>query len=264
MPQTFLGDLSKSKFFDILKPLLSARTTGKLFIKSKEDAELYLSDGSIVHARTLHSLGQNAFFMMMSWETGRILYDSDAHPQEKTIDIPTEQLLLNWSYEKPHFEKIKEVIPSKDAIFHLSLLKNPEDKSITTDQWNVLALCNGVRTVSELIHALKWDEFKMLDTIYQLVQSGLIEKAEAQKPLNKKLIGKDFFRRLEGELRKVLGPISPLIIQKKLTELGETEDSFSSDLALSFIKAVGEEVPDEQAQEQFKKEAIKFFSTGKQ
>jgi len=85
----------------------------KLLIKGKEDAELYLSDGMIVHARTSYSLGQNAFFMIMSWETGRILYDSDAGPQEKTIDVPTEQLLLNWSYKKHHFEKIREVIPQK-------------------------------------------------------------------------------------------------------------------------------------------------------
>jgi hypothetical protein len=200
----------------------------------------------------------------MSWEMGKILYDSDVHPQEKTIDIPTEQLLLNWSYKKNHFEKIREVIPSKDLIFRLSLLKNAGDKSVSADHWNVLALCNGGRTVSEMIHLLKWDELKTLDTIYQLVQSGLIERAEAQKPLNRKLIGKDFFRKLESELRNVLGPISPLIIQKNLTEVGETEDSFPSDLALSFIKAVGEEIPDEPAREQFRKQAVKFFSTGKQ
>lgn len=264
MAQTLLGDLSKSRFFDILKPLLSSRANGKLLIKGKEDAELYLSDGMIVHARTSYSLGQNAFFMIMSWETGKILYDSDAGPQEKTIDIPTEQLLLNWSYKKHHFEKIREVIPSKDLIFRLSLLKNAGDKSVSADHWNVLALCNGGRTVSEMINLLKWDEFKTLDTIYRLVQSGLIEKAEVQKTLNKKLIGKDFFRKLENELRNVLGPISPLVIQKRLTEVGETEDSFPSDLALSFIKAVGEEIPDEQAKDQFRKEAVKFFSTGKQ
>jgi hypothetical protein len=114
-----------------------------------------------------------------------------------------------------------------------------------------------------MINLLKWDEFKTLDVIYQLVQSGLIEKTEVQKPLNRKLIGKDFFRKLESELRNVLGPISPLVIQKKLTEAGETEDSFPSDLTLSFIKAVGEEIPDEQAREQFSKEAVKFFSAGK-
>jgi len=77
------------------------------------------------------------------------------------------------------------------------LLKNAGDKSVSADHWNVLALCNGGRTVSEMINLLKWDEFKTLDTIYQLVQSGLIEKAEVQKTLIKKPIGKDFFRKLE-------------------------------------------------------------------
>jgi hypothetical protein len=264
MAQTQLGDLSKSKFFDMLKPLLSSRANGRLLLKGKEEAELYLSDGMIVHARTSHSLGQNAFFMIMSWETGKIFYDSEVRPPERTIDIPTEQLFLNWSYKKHHFEKIREVIPSKDFVFRLSLLKGTGDKSVSADHWNVLALCNGGRTVSEMINLLKWDEFKTLDVIYQLVQSGLIEKTEVQKPLNRKLIGKDFFRKLESELRNVLGPISPLVIQKKLTEAGETEDSFPSDLTLSFIKAVGEEIPDEQAREQFRKEAVKLFSAGKQ
>ncbi len=122
-----------------------------------------------------------------------------------------------------------------------------------------MALCNGVRTVSEMIKTLKWDEFKTLNTIYQLVQSGLIEKAEAQKPLKKRVIGKHFFQMLESELKKVLGPISPFVIQKKLEEFGETEDSLPHDLALSFIKALGEEIPDDQRRKEFGEEAMKFF-----
>jgi len=162
-------------------------------------------------------------------------------------------------HQKPSWEKIKEVIPSKDVIFRLSLLKNPEEKTISPDDWNVLTLCNGIRTVSEMINALKWDEFKMLNTMYQLVQSGLIEKAGAQKPLKERLIGKYFFQMLESELKKVLGPISPIIIQKKLEEFGETEDSLPHDLALSFIKALGEEIPDDQRRKEFREEVMRFF-----
>ncbi len=161
--------------------------------------------------------------------------------------------------EKPNWEKIKEVIPSKDVIFRLSQLKNPEEKTISSEDWNVLTLCNGVRTVSEIINTLKWDEFKALSTIYQLVQSGLIEKAGVKKPLKKRLIGKDFFPMLESELKKVLGPVSSIIIQKKLEEFGETEDSLPHDLALSFINALGEEIPDDQSKKEFREEVMKFF-----
>jgi hypothetical protein len=104
-----------------------------------------------------------------------------------------------------------------------------------------------------MINLLKWDEFKTLDTIYQLVQLGLLEKAEAQKPLNKKVIGKDFFRMLETELKKVLGPIAPLIIQKKLTSLEKPRIHLAS--SKRWVKK-----SDDQARDEIRKEAVKFFS----
>ena len=177
MAQTLPCDLSKSIFFDILKPLLSARKTGKPFIKGEEDEEVYLSDGTIAHARTSDSLGQNAFFATMNLEIEEILYDSDAQPPEENIEIPTEQLSFSGSYRRHDSEKIRDAIPSKDLTFRLSLSKNGDDKSISPDQWDVLALCSRGRTVSEMIHALEWDEFKVLDTLYQLSKSGFIEKA---------------------------------------------------------------------------------------
>jgi len=263
MTEIFLGNLPQVKLFDILKPLLNGKKTGKVFIKGKEDGEVYLSNGNIVQAKTSHSRGEYAFYIIMNWETGKISFDPGVSSRERTIEIPTERLLLNWSDRKQQWEKIHEVIPSKDVIFRLSLLKNGEDKNISADRWNVLALCNGVRTVSEMIHALNWDEFKTLDTIYQLVQSGLLEKVEPQKLLKKKLISKDFFPMFESELKKVIGPIAPIIIEKKLMEFGETEDSLLLDHVLPLIKAVGEEIPDDQGREEFKKEVMKFFSIGK-
>jgi hypothetical protein len=60
-------------------------------------------------------LGQNAF-MIMSWETGKILYDSDAGPQEKTIDISTEtiapQLVLQNISRKSGGDPSKISFPS--------------------------------------------------------------------------------------------------------------------------------------------------------
>ena len=52
MPEIFLGDLSQVKLFDILKPLLMGKKTGKLSFKGKENGEMYLEIGNIVHAKT--------------------------------------------------------------------------------------------------------------------------------------------------------------------------------------------------------------------
>src|SRR4030043_1883637 len=112
----------------------------------------------------------------MEWRTGKITFEPDVSPKERTILTPTEQLLLNWSHRKQEWEKIKEVIPSPHAIFRLSLQKSGEDRTIRADQWNVLALSNGTKSVAEVAQILHWDEFKASKVVYQLVQSGSLEK----------------------------------------------------------------------------------------
>lgn len=260
MPGTFFGDLSQTKVFDILKPLLTEKKTGRVAFMGKEEGEIYLEMGNIIHSKTPHSSGESAFFNLMGWNIGRILFEPEVAPKEKTISITTEQLLPNWSSRKQEMEKIREVIPSAHHIFRLSLLQDGGDKNISADQWNVLAMSNGMRSIAEVAKTLNWDEFKTLKIVYQLIQMGLLAKAEGEKPLKKKWVGEDFFQKVEHEFKKVMGPVAPFIIDDKLIEFGEPKDSFPQDEALPFIEALGEEIPHPLKREEFIKVAMGFLS----
>ncbi|MEW6374378.1 MAG: DUF4388 domain-containing protein [Thermodesulfobacteriota bacterium] len=262
MPDIFLGDLSQLKIFDILKPLLTGKKTGVLSIKGKENGEIFLDVGNIVHAKTSLSFGEYAFFTIMSWKSGRITFEPDIPPNEKSISLSTEQLLLNWSSRRQEWEKIREVLPSPNCTFRLSLQQNPEDKNISADQWNVLALSNGIRTISEIRKTLNWDEFKTLRVIYQLVHAGLLEKTEDQRPLKKRLAGENFFTIVDNELKKVIGPVAPFIIDDKLVEFGETRDSLPQDQTLSFVEALSEEIPNNPKRREFVKVVMELLSLG--
>ncbi|MGZ3525177.1 MAG: DUF4388 domain-containing protein [Thermodesulfobacteriota bacterium] len=261
MPEILLGDLSQVKLFDILKPLLMGKKTGRLSFRGKENGEMYLETGNIVHAKAPTSSGEYAFFTIMGWKVGRISFEPDEPPPERTIPIPSEQLLLNWSSKKIEWERIREVIPSNSAIFSLSARSNGENKNITPDQWAVLALSNGTRSISEVAKFLDWDEFKVIRTIYQLIQAGLMEQAGERKPIQKKLVGGNVFSVIENELRKVMGAVSPFVVDDKLVEFGEKRDSFPQDKLLSFVEALGEEIPHDQRRREFKKNVMEFFST---
>jgi len=250
MPETFLGDLAEVKLFDILKPLFTDKKTGKIALKGKEGGELYLELGSITHAKTDNSVGEFAFFALMGSNAGKASFEPDELPPERTISISTEQLILNWSSQK-QWNKIKEVVPSADAIFRALPQKNPESISLTGEQWNVSALCNGAKTVSEIREALKWDEFKVSKTIYQLVQLGLLERAEDRKPIKKKLISNGFFHTVETELKKMIGPMAPIVISDKLSDMGATKDSFAQDQVSSFVQTLSEEISDDLMRKEF-------------
>ena len=116
MPEIFLGDLANVKLFDILKPIFSGKKTGKIIFKGKEDGELYLELGNITHAKTNNAVGEYAFFNLMGLKVGKASFEPDEVPLKRTISISTEQLLLNWSYRKQEWDKIKEVVPSPNTI----------------------------------------------------------------------------------------------------------------------------------------------------
>jgi hypothetical protein len=158
------------------------------------------------------------------------------------------------------WERIREMIPSNNAVFRLSLQSDGENKNISADQWNVLALSNGMRNVSDIARTLNWDEFKVTRAIYQLVQAGLMEQFGEQKPVKKKLVREIFFSVIENELRKVMGAVSPFVIDDKLVEFGEKRDSFPQDRLLSFVEALGEEIPHDDKRKEFKRSVMEFFS----
>mgnify|MGYP001104374624 CR=1 FL=1 len=256
----FLGDLFDVKLFDLIKPLLMDRKTGLLTVKGKEQGEIFLYRGNIVHAKAGHFPGEYGFFSIMGWSTGKVAFEPDVSPSEHTIFLPAEQLFLNWSYLKNDWERIREVIPSPNTIFRLPTQSISEDKSIKKDQWNVLALSNGVRTTSEIAKILNWDESKVLKTTYQLFKAGLLEKVEAKEALIKKRLGEKFFQILEIELKRVMGPVAPFIIEDQLIDFGETKDSFPQDQTPSLIKALGEDIPNEQKRKEFKKVMMELLS----
>jgi hypothetical protein len=96
--------------------------------------------------------------------------------------------------------------------------------------------------------------------IYQLVQMGLMGQAGEHKPVKKKLVRESFFSMAENELRKVMGAVSPFVIDDKLVEFGEKRDSFPQDRLLSFVEALGEEIPHDDKRKEFKRSVMEFFS----
>jgi len=96
------------------------------------------------------------------------------------------------------------------------------------------------------------DELKTVRMIYQLIQAGLLERAELLNPFVK-VGGENFFLTVENELKKVIGPVAPIIIEDKLNEFGEAKDSLPQDKALSFIESLGEEISHELKRKEFVK-----------
>jgi hypothetical protein len=263
MREIVLGDLSRLKIFDIVKTLLVERKTGLLTIQGKETGEIYFDMGDVVHSKTQQVQGEEAFLTITAWRAGKATFRPDTFSKDKTINIPPEQLLLKWSYRKQEWDKIREVIPSPNLIFRLALQRDSQERHVKADEWSVLALANGMRTVAEIIELSGWNEFKACKTLYQLVQTGLLEKAEDHRQPRRKRVGENFFPTLEQELKRAMGPVAPIIIEDKLMDLGETRDFFPQDQVDYLVEALGEEISKETKRREFVEAMIQFLSVGR-
>ncbi len=265
MSNDLIGDLSKTRLFDLVTPLLNRKKSGLIQIKGHKVGELYIEGGNIIHAKTDDSSGEEAILSIMEWDTGRVTFNWEATTDEQTVFMPTEQLLVIWTNREMEWSRIREVIPSLDLVFQMPINSSPEDRNIQAIHWRILALCNGSRTVADIATALKWHPFETAQAMYQMCQSGLLErgdekKAEGKTPAMNKTVNGNFFPVIENELSKIMGPMAPIIIDDIISDFGESRDAFPVDRLPPFVQAVGEEITDKTKRALFAKIMTDFLA----
>jgi hypothetical protein len=264
MPNDFIGDLSKTRFFDLIKPLLAGKKSGLIVVKSDEVGEVYIEGGNIIHAQIGPSTGEDAILAMMEWDSGRVTFDWQTATEEQTVFMPTEQLLMIWTDRENEWKKIKELVPSSSVVFHIPIDGAPEDRSISGIQWKILALCNGSRAVYEIAESLKWQLFETSKVIYQMVREGLLERVPEKeierKVTIKRTVNGNFFPIIENELRKIMGPMAPIIIDDTIAEFGESREAFPEDQLPPFVQAITDEITDKTKRALFNKSMTEFIA----
>lgn len=257
MPSYFIGELSDTRLFDLVKPLLDGKKSGMISIKGREYGEIHIEAGQIIHAWTNYNKGEEAILAIMEWRVGRVSFDWEVTTEERTVNESTEQLLASWANRENEWKTIRESVPSPGVMFHIAMQDNTEDRSITGDQWKVLALCDGSKRVSDIAASLHWDIFKTSKTISQMVKAGLLERVgevlEEQKPVQKKTVNGNFFPFVENELKKIMGPIAPIIIDDIVAEINESKESFPQEMVDKLLESIVAEIPDMTKRAEFTK-----------
>lgn len=257
MPSYFIGEIAETPFLNLIRPLLDGRKSGMISVKGREYGEIHIEGGRIIHAWTNFNTGEEAIFAMLEWRVGRVSFDWEVTTEERTVSATTEQLLATWAHREEEWREIRELVPSPGAVYRIATQGEDGDKNISKDQWKVLALCNGSKRVSDIGETLHWDLFKTSKTIYDMVKSGLLEKAgetvEGAKPTPKKTVNGNFFPFVENELKKLMGPIAPIIIDDTLADIGESRESFPQEMVDKFLESILAEIPNMAKRAEFNK-----------
>jgi hypothetical protein len=96
-----------------------------------------------------------------------------------TIAVDLSNLIMEGARRIEEWEQCLRLLPDKDMIFHVVSNPSEEKITLTADEWKILFLINGRRTLEELCHDAQEDAFHVYRLVYGLYGNKLIEVAAA-------------------------------------------------------------------------------------
>jgi predicted transcriptional regulator len=250
-----IGDLSEIRLYDLLKPLVEGKKSGLLAVRGPREAEIFLEGGRIVQARVGNQVGEEALPLLRDLDAGRVTFDWRSSPKGRTLELTTAAVMDQWARQEKEWRELRSAVPSVKAVFSLVAETGGQDRLIRGNQWGVLALCNGRRTVSEIAAQLDRTLFEVAGILRELLGEGLIQKEDVDIPrgAGRPIVDQTFFDTAEQELKKVMGPIARIILNDTLAAFEESRDAFPKERVKSFISTLCDQVPEESKREKFGK-----------
>ena len=171
---SFEIDFREFNLGDVLQFLARVKKTGVLKIKGKINGEIYLRDGLVVHASAHNQKGVEALFNLSFIELDKGSFEPGVHASEQTISMEIGKLSEDIEKRRIEFEEIKKKLPPMDALFAKSPKELESAVALRRTDWQILALINGKRKLSEIITESKIGGYEATKVIVWLKEQGLI------------------------------------------------------------------------------------------
>lgn len=120
-------------------------------------------------------------YNLFSWKEGTFNFHENAAPKNAPflIELSTMNVIMEGTRRIDEWLEIQKVLPPDDALLRIS--KSPrspqEEVVLSLDEFRMLSLINGDRTVPQLIDTSPMGEFVTCRAVYRLIVNGLIEVA---------------------------------------------------------------------------------------
>lgn len=198
------GTLDDFTLPEMFRFLASCRKTGCIEVRrAAGEGRVFLREGDVYYGESSVTRGADdashtsesltrqieaSFFDLLRWEGGEFTFSPGLEVDlEPALSLDIETLINETAQKLEELGVIAGKIPSERAI--PAMAPNPPADSsqinITPDEWRVLVLVSGSRTVEHIAEAVGLDAFSVMRTLYGLASTGLIEvvgEAEGPEP----------------------------------------------------------------------------------
>lgn len=117
----------------------------------------------------------DAVFDLLRWREGDFAFVLDeANPDDVGVSLSVESVLADTEARRSSWESVSQVVPSPSTVLAMPVVLTA-DPSVTRDEWALLSLVDGRRTVAELVDLTGSGQYAVVSTLAALVQRGLLE-----------------------------------------------------------------------------------------
>ncbi len=118
-------------------------------------------------------------YNLFSWKEGDFIFHEGATPKNTPflIELSTMSVIMEGTRRIDEWMEIQKVLPPDDAILRIAVSPktNREELTISVDEFRLLAMINGERTLPELIDLSPMGEFVTCRAVYRLVINNLVD-----------------------------------------------------------------------------------------
>ncbi len=167
------GKISKD---DLERAIMMHKQTGRQLGTTLVDMNLFEKD-EIIECLKLQI--EEIVYNLFSWEEGDFKFNENAAPRNAqfTIELSTMNVIMEGTRRIDEWVEIQKVLPPDDIKVKLTM--NPKSKKdeikLSIDEFRILSLINGDRTLPDIIQASPIGEFVTYRALYRLIIAGLVE-----------------------------------------------------------------------------------------
>lgn len=170
-----LGKISKE---DLEKAIALHRQTGRQIGTTLVDMNLFDKEEVI---GCLRMQIEEIVYNLFSWKEGEFKFLENAAPKKSpfTVELNTMNVIMEGTRRIDEWVEIQKVLPPDDVKVKLASTPkiNKEEITLTLDEFRILSLINGERTLPDIIEISPIGEFVTCRAMYKLIAAGLVQSA---------------------------------------------------------------------------------------
>lgn len=128
---------------------------------------------------------EELLYSLLAWQSGSFKFYENQFPtdEEITVNLSVENIILEGLRRVDEMNMVKDTLPDLEAVYTISASQGgrTRDVSLTADEWNVMALIDGHRSLSEACRLNPASREDTLKTLAHLKLAGLITKTEKKE-----------------------------------------------------------------------------------